>query len=171
MRIEIPDDVEPMAFINTSIGSPRLRAMKETIGTVVFMNDSSLSPREREGARAFLAQMVDCNACNTFRAGRDIPGYSDEPIEDAFYDHISKYHSWPGYTTRERLVIEFCARFHTDHRGLAADDELWDRLHANFSPIEVQDLCILAGIMDMTGKLREVLLGVGETACAIRSGT
>jgi alkylhydroperoxidase family enzyme len=49
-----------------------------------------------------------------------------------------------GYTERQRLAIEYAARFATDHASI--DDEIFARLHTAFTDAEILDLtmCVAA---------------------------
>lgn len=166
MRISIPEGEVPAFYACTHIGSPVLRGSREHLQEARFLNDSTLTPRELEAPRFYGARLTDCNACSGWRVARDLPGYSGEPIEDAFYESILDYKTSPVYTVRESLMIEFCERFWFDHEGLSAADAFWKRLDANFTQIEIEDLTIMASIMDSARKINDVLLGV-EANCAV----
>jgi alkylhydroperoxidase family enzyme len=159
MRITIPADQEPMVYIWNQIASPQIRGVLQSLSQVSFTSDSTVTPKEREAIRYYLAYQEDCNACASFRAGRDIPGYSDEEISDEWYDHIPEYQTWPGFTERERLAIGFVTRFFDDHLGIEKDDDLWVRLHGHFTQTEIEDLVVLSAFAVGANRIREVLLG------------
>jgi alkylhydroperoxidase family enzyme len=115
-----------------------------------------------------MAWRVDCTACASFKAARDIPSYTDEEITDEWYDNIPNYMTWPGFTERERLAIDFYSGFIEDHRALEQDDDLWNRLHANFSNVEIEDLVVSAAFIDASNKIREVFLGP-PPPCAVEN--
>jgi len=169
LRINIPDDADPLPHLMTQIGSPQLRSALVTMGSAMFLNDSGVTAREREAGRFYLASLVACQLCEENRPARDLAGYSDADIEDGFYENILEWRTWPGYTERERLVIEFYERFLVDHASLAEDDDVWARLAARFAPTEIEDLCILAMFAAAMNSLREVALGVAPL-CGIASG-
>ena len=61
---------------------------------------------------------------------------------------------WEGFSPRERLCAEFAARYATDHLGM--DDELWDRLHADFSDAELVDLALCVASWLALGRFNRV---------------
>lgn len=170
MRINVPDGVDPMAAV-AKVGSPHLQSVLESVFQANFVCDSTVTRKEREAVRYYFAYRQDCNSCAGFRAARDIPGYTDEEITDEWYDQIPNYKTWPGYTERERLAIEFCTRFYDDHLDLERDDELWNRMYSRFTQVEIEDLVILSGFVAGANRIREVLLGPAGSACAIGSDT
>lgn len=160
MRIDIPAGQEPLLYLQTQIASPELREVMQSLFNVWwFAKQSTVTPKEREAARYYMAWLVDCNACSSFRAARDIPNYSDEEFSDEWYENIPHYKTWSGFTERERVAIEFYSRFIDDYRELEEDDDLWARLHANFSQVEIEDLVVSAAFIDASNKIREVFLG------------
>jgi alkylhydroperoxidase family enzyme len=159
MRIDIPADQEPMVFIWSQIASPQLRGMLQSLTQILHASDSTVTPKEREAIRYYLAYREDCNACANFRAGRDIPGYSSEVISEEWYDQIPNYHTWSGFTDRERLAIEFSSRFVDDHLDVERDDNLWLRLQRNFTQREIEDLVVISAFAVAGNRIREVLLG------------
>jgi alkylhydroperoxidase family enzyme len=163
VRIEIPEGLAPEIHIQTGIGSPALRQAMVQQSVVLFHNDSTITPREREGARYYLTFRYDCERCNDFRVARDLHGYDGEPIEDAFYDNIADYATNPLYTVRERLMIETVDRFLEDFMGVAKDDDLWCRLRSAFSEEEVMDVLLISAFIDTSVKLRDILLGTDRT--------
>jgi AhpD family alkylhydroperoxidase len=110
-------------------------------GTVTDMIDavyhrSMLPASEREVARLRVAQLNDCSACSTARAQSML----DAGVTDDDYGHVDEWRTWPGYTDRQRLAIEYAERFTIDHQGL--DDAFYDRLHAQFADDEILDLTL-----------------------------
>ena len=51
---------------------------------------------------------------------------AQQGASEELYAHVAEYRSWPGYTDRERLAIEFAERFVVDHTNM--DDEFFGRL-------------------------------------------
>ncbi len=170
MRINVPDGVDPMAAV-VKVGSPHLQSVLESVFQANFVCDSSITPKEREAVRYHFAFRQDCNSCAGLRAARDLPGYTDEEITDEWYDQIANYKTWPGFTDRERLAIEFCTRFYDDHLSLEQDDELWNRMYSKFGQVEIEDLVILSGFVAGANRIREVFLGPAGSACAVGSGS
>src|SRR5829696_6517272 len=144
------------------IGSPRLLESRTDSWLAQYLNDSSLTPRERESARIRSAHHVGCTNCVAFRAARDVPGFSDEPIPEELYENVFDYKTSPGYTERERLIIQFTERYILDHEELAADDAFWSRLKASFTDVELADLCLLVGMWDSSAKMYHLLVGIND---------
>src|SRR5690349_9777521 len=100
-RIQIPDG--PQA------PGRRVFALRpELSGTVTDMIDavyhrSMLPASEREVARLRVAQLNDCSACSTARAQSML----DAGVSDDDYGHLDEWRTWPGYTERQRLAIEY----------------------------------------------------------------
>jgi alkylhydroperoxidase family enzyme len=118
---------------------PDMGAMVESMVRTVYQR-SILPASEREVARIKIAELNACNACSTFRA----PSVLESGVDDELYCHIGDYATYEGYTERQRLAIEYAARFATDHGAI--DDVFFARLRAAFSDAEVLDLtmCIAA---------------------------
>ena len=148
-RIDIPDGP----------GAPGRRVFglrPEMAGTVTDMIDavyhrSALPATEREVARLRVAQLNDCSACSTARAQSML----DAGVTDDDYGHLDEWRTWPGYTERQRLAIEYAERFTIDHQGL--DDEFYERLHAQFADDEILDLSLCLAIWLGLGRVLAVL--------------
>jgi AhpD family alkylhydroperoxidase len=122
-------------------------------------NQSVLPPAERELARMRIAQINDCVACSDFRA----PSVLEAGVAPELYDHVADYATYPGYTDRQRLAIEYADKFATDHAAL--DDEFFAVLRASFSDAEVLDLTLCVAVFLGLGRTIAVL-GVDQS-CAI----
>jgi alkylhydroperoxidase family enzyme len=57
-------------------------------------------------------------------------------------------------SARERLAAEFAERYASDHLGM--DDDLWDRLHAQFSDAELVDLGLCVASWLALGRFNQV---------------
>ena len=79
----------------------------------------------------------------------------DAGVTEDAYGHVDEWRTWPGYTERQRLAIEYAERFAVDH--LAIDDDLFDRLHAHFSDEEILDLTLCLSIWLGLGRALAVL--------------
>lgn len=166
MRITLPEDANPVVYATMQVGSPKLTELRQTAFRVTYLNDSTLSPREREMIRMRAVYHTSCSLCSGTRAARDIPGYSDETIPEELYEHVMQWRTWPGYTERERLAIEFCERYLLDYQSMCGDEDLWARLDSSFSETEIGDLCLLCGHWDAAAKMFHLLLGL-EDACDV----
>jgi len=177
MRIDLPAGEDPVIYTMMKMGSSRLLQSRHESWDAQFFNDSTITPREREVARMRMAHHMSCTHCTAFRGTRDAPeliaalglsrnGFSDEEIPEELYERVFEYATWPGYTERERLTIEFAERFMIDYQDMADDDAFWERLKANFSETEIADLCLLVGMWDSSCKMFHLLIGI-EDACRV----
>jgi alkylhydroperoxidase family enzyme len=87
----------------------------------------------------------------------------DAGVTEDDYGHLDEWRTWPGYTERQRLAIEYAERFTVDHQGL--DDEFYDRLRAHFADDEILDLTLCVAVYLGLGRTLAVL-GIDD-ACAI----
>jgi alkylhydroperoxidase family enzyme len=153
-RIDVPEGRDPMAHTWAHMAVPLTSAaahLSETIYT-----KTSLSLREFEAARIKIAHLNDCNVCRNYRTARDVPGVSDDPnaVPEEFYERVFEP-TWPGYSEREQLAIEFAERFSLDHTGM--DDAFWDRMHAAYTDDEIVDMAICVGTLVALGRVNRVL--------------
>jgi len=86
---------------------------------------------------------------------------TQQGASEELYAHVAEYRSWPGYTDRERLAIEFAERFVADHTSM--DDEFFGRLRTHFADDEIVDLGLCVAIFMGLGRFLRVL-GIDE-AC------
>jgi alkylhydroperoxidase family enzyme len=98
-----------------------------------------------------IAQLNACDACATFRA----PSVVEAGVTEDMYAHLDEWRTWPGYSDRQRLAIEYAERFATDHRAI--DDELFARLRAGFADDEILDLTLCCAVFLGLGRTLEVL--------------
>ena len=148
-RIDIPDGPGGDAAMVWSL-RPEMAGMVDRMITTAY-SQSSLGPSEREGARMRIAELNACEACATFRA----PSVVAAGVADDVYAHVSEWRTWPGYTERQRLAIEFAERFANDHRTI--DDELFARLRGPFTDPEILDLSLCCAVFVGLGRTLEVL--------------
>jgi AhpD family alkylhydroperoxidase len=148
-RIEIP---EGPGGDNAMVWTlrPEMAGMVDRMITTAYQR-SKLPAAEREVARMRIAQLNACTACATFRA----PSVIEAGVTEDVYEHLDEWRSWPGYTDRQRLAIEYAERFATDHRAI--DDELFTRLRAQFADDEVLDLTLCCAVFLGLGRTLEVL--------------
>jgi alkylhydroperoxidase family enzyme len=156
-RIEIPDGPGGDAAMIWSL-RPELAGM---VGRMVHgvYQQSALPVEERELARMRIAEINECLACSDFRAASTL----DAAIDPALYLHVSEYATYPAYTERQRLAIEYADRFATRHSEL--DDAFFERLRGCFSDAEILDLSLCVAVWLGLGRTLAVL-GV-EQACDI----
>ncbi|SRX94654.1 hypothetical protein [Rhodococcus jostii RHA1] [Mycobacterium shimoidei] len=120
---------------------------------------SILPAEERELARMRIAQLNDCVACSDFRA----PSVLEAGIAPELYENVADYATYPNYTARQRLSIEYAERFATDHASL--DDAFFGRLREAFTDAEILDLTLCVAVFLGLGRSLTVL-GVDQS-CAI----
>jgi AhpD family alkylhydroperoxidase len=148
-RIDVPDGPGGDAAMVWTL-RPEMAGMVERMITTAYQR-SVLPAAEREVARMRIAQLNACDACATFRA----PSVIAAGVEEDHYEHLDEYATWPGYTSRQRLAIEYAERFAVDRRGI--DDELFGRLRGAFSDAEILDLTLCVAVYLGLGRTLEVL--------------
>ena len=148
-RIEIPEGPGGDAAMVWTL-RPDMAGMVDRMITTAYSR-SVLDPTEREAARMRIAELNACTACATFRA----PSVVDAGVDDDLYAHVSEWRTWPAYTDRQRLAIEFAEGFATDHR--AVDDGQFVRLRAAFTDAEILDLTLCCAVFVGLGRTLEVL--------------
>ncbi len=137
---------------------PEMAGMVDRMISTAYQR-SKLPAAEREVARIRIAQLNACDACATFRA----PSVVDADISDDEYAHVEEWRTWPGYTDRQRLAIEYAERFAADHRAI--DDAMFSRLRAGFADDEILDLTLCCAVFVGLGRTLEVL-GITDN-CAL----
>ncbi|HZQ33026.1 MAG TPA: carboxymuconolactone decarboxylase family protein [Mycobacterium sp.] len=137
---------------------PQLGAMVDRMIRGAYQ-ESILPADERELARMRIAQINDCIACSDFRA----PSVLNAGIAPELYENVAAYASYPGYTPRQRIAIEFAELFANDPTSL--DDAFFSRLRALFTDPEILDLTLCVAVFLGLGRSLAVL-GVDQS-CAI----
>ena len=148
-RINVPDGPGGDAAMVWSL-RPEMAGMVDRMITTAYQR-SKLPAVEREVARMRIAQLNDCTACSTFRA----PSVLAAGVPEEHYRHLDDYRTFPGYSERQRLAIEYAERFAADHRDI--DDELFTRLRAQFADDEILDLTLCCAVFLGLGRTLEVL--------------
>jgi AhpD family alkylhydroperoxidase len=147
-RIDVPDGPGGDAAMVWTL-RPEMAGMVDRMIATAYQR-SILPAAEREVARMRIAQLNACDACATFRA----PSVVEAGISNEMYEHVADWRTWPGYSARQRLAIEYAERFAADHRAI--DDDMFRRLRAEFADDEILDLtlcCVFVGL----GRTLEVL--------------
>jgi AhpD family alkylhydroperoxidase len=153
-RLDVPDGPGGEAAMIWTL-RPELGGMVERMIRGAY-GQSILPPVERELARMRIAQINDCAACADFRA----PSVLDAGIAPELYENVASFATYPGYTARQRLAIEFAERFATDHASI--DDSFFARLRPLFSDEEVLDLTLCVAVFLGLGRSLTVL-GVDQS--------
>jgi AhpD family alkylhydroperoxidase len=156
-RIDVPEGPGGDAAMVWTL-RPEMGGMVERMVSTVY-GKSILPAAEREVARMRIAQLNACGACSAFRA----PSVLEAGVSEDLYEHVAEAATYPGYTDRQRLAVEYAERYATDHQDI--DEDMFDRLRAVFSDAEVLDLTMCIAVYLGLGRALEVL-GIDE-ACAI----
>jgi AhpD family alkylhydroperoxidase len=148
-RIDVPGAPADEASTIWSL-RPEMGGMVDRMVSTVYQR-SILPAEEREVARMRIAQLNSCTACANFRA----PSVLAAAVTEDLYEHLEDAASYPGYTERQRLAVEFAERFATDHRNI--DEALFARLRSVFTDPEVLDLTMCVAVYLGLGRALEVL--------------
>jgi alkylhydroperoxidase family enzyme len=152
--IDIPDgDAEPEVRVWSL--RPEMGIGAGALSHAIY--DQSIVPvRERELARMRIARINDCAICQQWRS---TPGSEGKLSEDD-YAHVEQWSTYDGYSTREKLAVEYAERFALDHHSL--DDAFYRRLRDVYSDAEVLDLTVCIGGWLALGRTLHVL-GIDES--------
>jgi AhpD family alkylhydroperoxidase len=156
-RLDVPDGPGGEAAMIWTL-RPELGGMVERMIRGAYQ-ESIVAAEERELARMRIAEINDCVACADFRA----PSVREAGIAPELYANVSSYATYPGYTPRQRLAIEYAERFANDHASV--DDAFFGRLRDVFSDEEILDLTLCIAVFLGLGRSLAVL-GVDQS-CAI----
>ena len=159
-RLNVPDGPGGEAAMIWSL-RPLLGGIVERMIRGAYQQ-SILPADERELARMRIAQINDCVACSDFRAQSILDAGPKAPAPE-LYDNVAAYASYPGYTPRQRLAIEFAERFANEHTSM--DDAFFERVRVLFSDEEILDLTLCVAVFLGLGRSLTVL-GVDQS-CAI----
>ena len=111
-RIEIPDGKSDPEVRMWKL-RPEMGIGAGTLSHAVY-EQSIIPVRERELARMRIAQINDCAICQQWRK---TAGTAEALTEDDF-THVADWRTYPGYSERERLAVEYAERFALDHRAI-----------------------------------------------------
>jgi AhpD family alkylhydroperoxidase len=156
-RLDVPNGPGGEAAMIWTL-RPELGGMVERMIRGAYQ-ESILPAEERELARMRIAEINDCVACSDFRA----PSVLEAGIAPELYENVSRYGTYPGYTPRQRLAIEYAERFAIDHASI--DDAFFGRLRELFIDQEILDLTLCIAVFLGLGRSLTVL-GVDQS-CAI----
>jgi len=157
-RVDVPDGPGGEAAMIWTL-RPQLGGMVERMIHGAYQQ-SILPAEERELARMRIAQINDCVACSDFRAPSVLEAGGVAP---ELYENVAAYATYPGYTPRQRLAIDYAERFANDHASI--DDAFFGRLRGLFTDEEILDLTLCVAVFLGLGRSLAVL-GVDQS-CAI----
>src|SRR5258707_14566453 len=148
-RLDVPDGPGGEAAMIWTL-RPQLGDMVERMIRGAYQQ-SILPPDERELARMRIAEINDCVACSDFRADSVL----EAGVAPELYENVAAYATYPGYTARQRLAIEYAERFASDHASI--DDAFFGRPRENFTAEDGLDLTLcLAAFVVLRRSLSEV---------------
>ncbi|MBO1332872.1 carboxymuconolactone decarboxylase family protein [Streptomyces sp. VRA16 Mangrove soil] len=148
MRIDIPDDNEPIPYVWGEL-VPGIGPAAAQFSMSVY-DHSTLGLREFEAARLRIAQINGCLFCLDWRTERD-----GEKVEESFADAVTEWRTTVAFDERTRLAAEYAERYALDHHGL--DEEFWRRMTARYSQREIVELSMAIGSWLAFGRLNHVL--------------
>ncbi|WP_331771579.1 carboxymuconolactone decarboxylase family protein (plasmid) [Embleya sp. NBC_00888] len=148
MRIDIPEDKDPLAYVWAEM-VPEIGIAASTFSMKVY-DASKLGLREFEAARLRIAQINGCIFCLDWRTERD-----GEKVEDGFDVAVTEWRSTEVFDDRTRLAAEYAERYAVDHHNL--DDEFWARMTAHYTQAEIVELSMAIGSWLAFGRLNHVL--------------
>jgi len=148
-RIELPEGKSDPEVRMWKL-RPEMGMGAGTLSHAVY-EQSILPVRERELARMRIAQINDCAICQQWRK---TAGTAEALTEDDFAN-VMEYRTYPGYSERERLAVEYAERFALAHTEI--DDAFFDRLRAEFTDAEILDLTVCIGAWLALGRTMNVL--------------
>lgn len=102
----------------------------------VVQNNSILSLREQEAARARIAHINGCEPCSNARVA-DMAAHG---LDESFYSDVDDPARRERFSVRERLAIEFAERFAAGKE--AFDGQFWTDLQGAFQTDEIFDLAM-----------------------------
>lgn len=142
------------------VRSPELGAAFAGLSDAVY-NRSRLPMRIREIARMVIARHNQCTVCvNTRDADGPAAG-----VDEALYQNVADWRTWPGYSAPERLAAEFAERFVTEHAALRDDEDFWARCAEHFSEELLADLALSCALWLGMGRVLRTL-DIGQ-ACTL----
>ena len=153
-RIEIPDGKADPEVRMWKL-RPEMGLGAGALSHAVY-EQSIIPVRERELARMRIAQINDCAICQQWRKTAG----TAEALTEADFAHVADWRTYPGYSERDRLAVEYAERFALDHLNL--DDEFFARFRAAYSDAEVLDLTVCIGAWIGLGRTMNVL-GIDST--------
>lgn len=170
-RVHVPDEfaADPSSYVWGMV--PEIGAAAGAFSRAVYEN-SLLSHREMEAGRMRTAQINGCKLCLGMRAKRDLAGHlarsggnpakavserGDPAPDEEFYAHVAHWRTWPGFSERERLVIEYADRLGTAPQSMDEDEAFWAKMRACFSDAEIVDMTFSIGSWMALGRLTHVL--------------
>jgi hypothetical protein len=114
------------------------------------LEKSILETRLKELVRYRVVQLNGCALCMSNTA----------LLPDEDYAALAEFATSERFDDSDKVAIEYAERFVLDHHGI--DDDLWERLHAQFSDEEILDLTFVLARYIGASRLTHVL-GLDDT--------
>lgn len=148
-RIPYPDldaiqDPEIHAILDRArrVGTPRpesqaIRAHVPAVlksFTTAWMDtfvDGVVEHELKELCRVYVTKTVECGYCAAQRS-------QDAGVEEDYYDELLTYATSERYSDREKAALAYTDSIVWDAN--LATDEMWERMHENFTPAEMVEL-------------------------------
>jgi alkylhydroperoxidase family enzyme len=151
-NIEVTDDLTSWMALQPELGAGAAAFSEAVYGS------KALPMQIREVARMRIAESNQCEVC---RNTRDATGAA-EGVDEALYEHILEWRTWPGYSERERLAAEYAERIGGDHVALREDQAFWKRMRSEYSDAEIVALATSCALWLGMGRAMRVL-DVGQS--------
>lgn len=169
MRVANPDPTSPLPMLDSY--APEIIAAGNAYSYAIYEH-SKLPLRVFESARIATALVNGCTVCQNWRAARDanLMGLDHGVIDNGPEPDEAMYQALLGGTTgglsaQEQLAAEYATKLGQDPKGLAVDDDLWQRLHAAFTDAQIVDMSYCIGGWMSFGRMMHVF-GI-DAACTI----
>lgn len=156
-RINLPPaDDELIALWSVN---PELSSAAAGLSAAVYTSDV-VPIRTRELMRMRIAQINRCEVClETRPSDQAAVGVSEDD-----YAHVTEWATWPGYSSAERLAIEFAERFAIDH--LTLDDAWFELAREHYRDDELHAMAVMIGSWIALGRVQTVF--DVHTSCPLR---
>jgi alkylhydroperoxidase family enzyme len=139
--------------IPVQIWAHRPEAAQAWLGMMEALHTGALlDGRLRELVRLKIASITTCRACQVARKSDDV---SEEDIACLSWDD-------PRFTPAEAAALHFAELFAADY--FAIDEAIFAELALHFSPAEIVELHMFAGLMLAGGRMTYVLRGYPNDA-------
>jgi alkylhydroperoxidase family enzyme len=155
-RIDVPDDLGGWMALRPDMASG-LVALSDAV-----YGKTRLPLRVQEIARMRIALANECEVCRNTRFAQG----ADHGVDEALYEHVLDWRTWPGYSERERLAAEYAEGFALDHIKLRGNDDFWMRFRKQFRDEEIVDLAFCCLLWLGGGRTMRVL-DVGQTCTLV----
>ena len=155
-HINVPDDLGSWMSLRPEMADGLVALSDAVYGR------SRLPLRVQEIARMRIALANECEVCRHARYEQG----AAHGIDEAFYEHVRDWRTWPGYSERERLAAEYAEGFALDHVGLRENRDFWTRLRRHYRDEEIVDLAICC-LLWLGGGRTMRMLDVGQSCSLV----